>query len=213
MAAKVGKLNQREVIYKEKMQLREAVRGQMAAWSRQQLDDSDDLLFQSFLALPLIKKAKTVLLYYGIGPEPHTGRLITQLLTAGKKLCLPRCLPKRQMEARLVTSIEGMSPGAFGIPEPTPLHPLLPKEEIDLILVPALCLDRQGYRLGQGGGYYDRYLVDYKGQSLAFCRELLLKERLPRGFFDLPVSMVLTESELLVPAANREKREHCPRFL
>lgn len=69
------------------------------------------------------------------------------------------------------------------------------KDTIDLILVPNLCCDRQGYRLGHGGGYYDRYLADYSGMTVALCPAEWLREQLPRDEFDLPVGLVLTETE------------------
>jgi len=66
--------------------------------------------------------------------------------------------------------------------------------EIDLILVPALCYDRRRFRLGQGGGYYDRYLANYRGRTVGLCRDLVLQDALPREATDLPVGLVLTES-------------------
>jgi len=63
-----------------------------------------------------------------------------------------------------------------------------------LILVPNLCCDRQGYRLGHGGGYYDRYLAGYAGMTVSLCPAQWLQEQLPREEYDLPVRLVLTEN-------------------
>ena len=65
---------------------------------------------------------------------------------------------------------------------------------IDLILVPNLCCDKQGYRLGHGAGYYDRYLAGYSGETVSLCPADWLQEQLPRDEFDLPVGLVLTET-------------------
>ena len=70
-------------------------------------------------------------------------------------------------------------------------------EEIDLVLVPGLCYDRQGYRLGFGGGYYDRWLAGFPGLRVGLCREAVLQDRLPVEHHDLPVDLVVTESECL----------------
>ena len=152
-------------------------------------------LLERFLSLPEVDRARTVLLFYGVGREPDTRGLITTLLQRGKTVVLPRCLPRRQMEARCVTGLDDLTPGSFQIPEPGEHCPAIDRAEIDLILVPNLCCDRLCYRLGHGGGYYDRYLAGYTGVTVALCPEARLQERLPRDEYDLPVGLVLTETE------------------
>ncbi len=151
-------------------------------------------LCQRFLALPQVDRAGTVLLFWGVGREPDTSGILKALLSRGKRLALPRCLPGRQIEARQVTHTACLRPSAYGIPEPGEDCPPVPREEIDLILVPNLCCDRQGYRLGHGGGYYDRYLADYRGRTVALCPEEWVQLRLPTDPFDQPVELVLTQT-------------------
>ena len=153
-------------------------------------------LLERFLALPELEHARTILLFYGVGREPDTRGLITALLQRGKTVALPRCLSGRRMEARIVTDLDDLAPGSFQIPEPGKHCPVVDRAEIDLILVPNLCCDKQGFRLGHGGGYYDRYLAGYVGVTVALCPEDRLQEELPREKFDLPVGLVLTETEL-----------------
>ena len=153
-------------------------------------------LLERFLALPELEAARTVMLFYGVGREPDTTVLIRELLCRGKMVALPRCLAQRRMEARVITSCSGdLVPGAFGIPEPGQVCPVVKRDRIDLILVPNLCCDKHGYRLGHGGGYYDRYLVGYSGKTVALCPRAWLQEELPRDEFDLPVRLVLTEDK------------------
>ncbi|MGM9607226.1 MAG: 5-formyltetrahydrofolate cyclo-ligase [Oscillospiraceae bacterium] len=151
---------------------------------------------QAFLALPELARAHTVLLFYGVGKEPDTRSLIAELLGRGYTVALPRCLPGRKMEARAVRGLDDLRPGAYGIPEPGEACPMVGREKIDLILVPNLCCDKQGYRLGHGAGYYDRYLVGYAGVTAALCPEEWLQEGLPRDEFDLPVQLVLTQKQV-----------------
>ena len=153
-------------------------------------------MLQAFLALPELAQAHTVLLFYGVGKEPDTRDLIAELLRRGYAVALPRCLPGRKMEARAVSGLDDLRPGAYGIPEPGEACPVVGRERIDLILVPNLCCDKQGYRLGHGAGYYDRYLAGYAGVTAALCPEEWLQERLPRDDFDLPVQFVLTETQV-----------------
>lgn len=150
-------------------------------------------LTNKFLSLPQLEQARTVLLFYGVGKEPDTRPLIRALLCQGKRVALPRCMPGRQMEMRLVEDLDGLIPSAYGIPEPGEGHQLVTPTKIDLVLVPNLCCDRAGHRLGHGGGYYDRWLAGYDGFTVALCPKTWLQEQLPRDRFDRPVDLVITE--------------------
>ena len=144
-----------------------------------------------FLALPEVQAAKTVLLFHSTDREPNTAPVIGALLRAGKTVCLPRCLPGRQMEARAWTGCEALIPSAYGIPEPGADCPVVERDKIDVILVPNLCCDKKNYRLGHGGGYYDRYLAGYRGFTVSICPKEFLQDSVPKDEYDLPVDLVL----------------------
>ena len=150
-------------------------------------------LFQRFLALPQVQAADTVMVFYGTGREPDTVPLIRALLDRGKRVALPVVLPHRGMEARQVLDIDRLVPNRFGIPEPDDTCPVVEKDEIAVALIPHLMVDREGYRLGFGGGYYDRWLVDFPGFTVCVCRPGRLVEHMPREEFDIPVKLVLIE--------------------
>ena len=178
----------------EKRLLRARVRRTLSALTPQARAESDRLLRRRFLERPETAAARTVLLYYGMGTEVDTAPLLLSLLSAGKRVALPRCTARPgEMEARLIAPDTCLYRHRFGMLEPGEACPLLAPEEIDLVLVPGLAFDRAGYRLGQGGGYYDRYLPQCPGKSLALCREAVLFEALPREEHDRPVGLVLTE--------------------
>ena len=166
-------------------------------------------MLRAFLSLPELETARTVLLFYGVGKEPDTRGLITALLNQGKTVSLPRCLPGRKMEARAVTDLDGLRPGAYGILEPGEACPVVGRDEIDLILAPNLCCDELGYRLGHGAGYYDRYLSGYAGITAALCPEEWLQAELPKDEFDLPVDIILTQARVrrAAKAARRTPEE------
>ena len=86
---------------------------------------------------------------------------------------------------------------SFGISEPGPDCPLLSPADIDLVLVPAVCYDRQGYRLGFGGGYYDRWLEHFAGFRVGLCRSAVLQNRVPTQTHDARVDVLITETESL----------------
>lgn len=150
-------------------------------------------LLDRFLTLPQVEAARTVMVFYGVGKEPDTTGLIQALLDRGKRVALPVCLPGGQMEARLIGGLNGLVCNRYRIPEPGPCCPTVPKAEIDVVLVPHLLCDRAGRRLGHGGGYYDRWLADFAGLSVAVCPAERLVEQLPAEPTDVPVHLVLTD--------------------
>lgn len=182
----------------EKKELRRRVRSQLAALTREELSQSDGALFARFLALPQVEEAKTIFAFWGIpGKEPDTAQLIRELLRRGKTVGLPRMLPDHRMEVRRYDPDKPLVTVSFGISEPGEDCPLLEREEISLALVPAVCYDRRGYRLGFGGGYYDRWLEPFEGFRAGLCRGAVLQDRVPAEGHDAKVDMLLTETESL----------------
>ena len=182
----------------EKKELRRRVRSQLAALTREELSQSDGALFARFLALPQVEEAKTIFAFWGIpGKEPDTAQLIRELLRRGKTVGLPRMLPDHRMEVRRYDPVKPLVTVSFGISEPGEDCPLLEREEISLALVPAVCYDRRGYRLGFGGGYYDRWLEPFEGFRAGLCRGAVLQDRVPTERHDAKVDMLLTETESL----------------
>ena len=191
-------------IAEQKAALRAHARKQLAAMSPDELDASDRALFARFLSLPQVEQADTIFAFWGtMKGEPSTEFLIHELLARGKRVGLPRMLHGRQMEVRQFCPDVPMVPAAFGIPEPSVGCPLIPKKDIDLVLVPALCYDRLGYRLGFGGGYYDRWLEDYSGLRIGLCRTALLCDRVPTEPHDTRVDLLITEDSLSVLSSEK----------
>ena len=103
------------------------------------------------------------------------------------------------MEARVVRSLDELAPSMLGIPAPPDTAKLLAPEELDLIFVPALAYDAFGYRIGYGGGYYDRYLHDLSAYTVGLARERLLREILPVEPHDIAVKCVIMEDRVICP--------------
>ena len=180
----------------EKKELRRQVRERLAGLSPEELRVSDSALFARFLALPQVEAAKTIFAFWGIpGKEPDTARLIGELIARGKTVGLPRMLPGHQMEVRRYDPDKPLVRVSFGISEPGEDCPLLAREEIDLALVPAVCYDRRGCRLGFGGGYYDRWLEGFGGFTAGLCRRAVLQDRVPAEAHDARGDVLLREDE------------------
>ena len=143
-----------------------------------------------------VEAAKAVFAFWGIpGKEPETGALVAELVRRGKAVGLPRMLPEHRMEVRRYDPDRPLVQVSFGISEPGEDCPLMDKSELDLALVPAVCYDRRGYRLGFGGGYYDRWLAGFSGFRVGLCRGLVLQDRVPTEAHDSRVDLLLTERE------------------
>ena len=180
----------------EKAALRRRILAQLAGLSPAERERSDAMLFERFLQLPQVQDSRRLLLFLGVpGREPDTARLLPRLLASGYQLALPRMLPEHGMEFRRYDPDRPLVQARFGIREPGEDCPLVPKDWGEVILVPGAAFDREGCRLGFGGGYYDRWLPGFPGFRVGLCREAALHDRLPREPHDCRVDRVLTEKE------------------
>lgn len=146
--------------------------------------------------------ADAVLLYMPIRSEVDISSLLTDALASGKTLGLPRCGEKGRMRFHRVGDLSELAAGAYGIPEPAEDAPELSKEHFSprtLIVVPGLAFDLSGYRLGYGGGYYDRFLNGFAGISVGVCYADLIQNELPRGLYDRKVQLIVTERKVILP--------------
>lgn len=137
--------------------------------------------------------AKVIAVTMSQGFELNTMSLIKAAQAASKVVVIPRTLPKRKMEFVELNSATKFEKSAFGIQEPVNGQVYLPTD-IDLIIVPGVAFTPNGHRLGFGGGYYDRYLARYKGQtiSLALSAQVADEEAWPHEIFDIDIQQVLT---------------------
>lgn len=152
------------------------------------------------IAQPEFAAARVVMAYASTPGELDTDELLAAVLTAGKRLVLPRIAAgEGLMEAVEVSDpASELQPGRFGIAEPTRGHAVAP-EQIDLVVTPAVAYDRRGWRLGRGGGFYDRFLarpgLKAVACGLGFAEQLV--DALPHGPHDRPVNMLVTDMDVL----------------
>ena len=180
----------------EKQQLRAIVRNLEGQLSPKYRQESGRSIAAHLLAMPEYTAAGTVFCFVGGTREIDTRPILEHALTAGKTLCAPLCVGKGVMELRQVTDLSALSPGAYGILEPPGDSSIIAVDQVDLAILPCVTCDRFGRRLGQGGGYYDRFLSKYRGGTVLLCRERLLREEIPLEPHDYPVPWVLTERGL-----------------
>lgn len=151
--------------------------------------EADSQLTQRFIQLPAFQEAKTLATYLSMGHEFSTASLIQAALQLGKRVCVPRTYPQGRMEF-VEYDPDILEKTRFGLLEPNERGQVVDKSEIDLIHVPGLVFQSKGYRIGYGGGYYDRYLADYTGKTVSTIYSIQQKEFQPDAF-DQAVQEVL----------------------
>ena len=151
--------------------------------------EADSQLTQRFIQLPAFQEAKTLATYLSFDHEVSTAGLIQAALQLGKRVCVPRTYPQGRMEF-VEYDPNILEKTRFGLLEPNEKGKLVDQSEIDLIHVPGLVFQSKGYRIGYGGGYYDRYLADYTGRTVSTIYSTQQKEFQP-DVFDQAVQEVL----------------------
>lgn len=177
---------------------KQALRQKMLALRAAEPDDIRECrarsIARTLFSLPQYQAAQTVFCYCATDEEISTEAILLDALARGKRVCVPRCATRGIMTAREISTLEQLQPGKFGIREPDASSPVIPPSEIDLCIVPCLCADLDGYRLGYGGGYYDRFLAQSAAYSIALCAaDRLMQTALPREITDIPCDYILTE--------------------
>ena len=180
----------------EKQRLRRVIRELERQLSPRYKAESSRAIAAHLLAMPEYQAAGTVFCFVGMEQEVDTRPILENVLAAGKRLCVPLCTEPGIMELRQVTSLDQLVPGAYGILEPPAGAPQTDADEVDFAVLPCVTCNHLGQRLGQGGGYYDRFLTHYRGGTVLLCREKLIREEIPLEPRDMPVPWVLTERGL-----------------
>ena len=167
------------------------------------------LMQERLLASPLWRDCRRVAAYMAVKGEAGTSLLLDEARRTGRALFLPRCRRQGEegwpggMDFLLCEAGTPLILSRFGIPEPPPDAPALSPAELaapdTLLIVPALAFDREGFRLGYGGGYYDRVLARAACPSVGLAFHSLLLPQLPREPWDKSVRAVCTEEILLCP--------------
>lgn len=147
-------------------------------------------------SLPELRDAGTVFCFVSTVFEADTHGLIQKLLDAGKRVAVPRCKGDGVMEAYVIHSLSELCRGHYGIQEPSDAAELILPEQIELALIPALACGQDGSRLGQGGGYYDRYLMRAGAVRAALCRDACLFPSIPVSPHDCKMDLIVTETRL-----------------
>ena len=178
-----------------KAELRKQVLQEMKAISQEQKQAMDQALTDQFLKHPFYQEAKVIATYLSFPHEFQTQELIEQALKDGKKVLIPKTYPKGRMDF-VVYDPQQLVKTSFGLLEPQGDLEVVDASQIDLIHVPGLAFTREGYRIGYGGGYYDRYLKHFPGHTLSTIYPCQVQQFMPENH-DIPVQEVLIDERNL----------------
>ena len=174
-----------------KAELRKQVLQEMKAIPREQKQAMDQALTDQFLKHPFCQEAKVIATYLSFPHEFQTQELIEQALRDGKKVLIPKTYPKGRMDF-VVYNPQQLVKTSFGLLEPQGDLEVVDASQIDLIHVPGLAFTTEGYRIGYGGGYYDRYLKHFPGHTLSTVYPCQIRDFIPENH-DIPVQEVLID--------------------
>ena len=177
----------------DKAGLRRWMRQRLEAAEKEALERADEQICKRLRQLPEFKRAHTVMAFAPMPGEINIRPLLAELIAGGRRLCLPLITGPGIMEARQAVEAARLKTNSYGIAEPLPDAPLIEPGDIELVLIPGLAFDRNLWRLGHGGGYYDRFLAACGAFRLGLARELQIVEDLPHEPHDMRLHALLSE--------------------
>lgn len=177
---------------KNKVLLRKEILTQRQALSSTQWQAKSNLICDRLQTLDVFKQARTIFAYFSFRQEAD----LNSLFSLKKKWAFPRCVDK-SLIWHLWQPGETLVKDRYGISTPVETAPTVPVSTADLILVPTVACDRQGYRLGYGGGFYDRLLCSGVAATIptvGVVFDFAYLEELPVDSWDIKLNFVCTQS-------------------
>lgn len=165
-----------------------------------------NMIFSKIKRLPEYEKARTVMIYLSYGSEVVTDAMIASTLEEGKNVVVPaiKTPGEGSMYAVKIARIEDASQAVYGIRQPEINdEDIIEKEEIDIVFVPGIAFDYEGYRTGYGKGYFDRWLEGIPVEkTIGIAYDFQITDKVPTGDYDLPVGMIVTEKRIIQTKKN-----------
>ena len=174
----------------DKKTLRAIIRTQKRAMTPEQIEEKSRILGEKFLKTQLYRQAKTIYGYLPYNQEVRTVPMLEQALRDGKQVAVPKVYGE-EMKFHYLTDLSRVETGYAGIPEPIGDEPVA-EDETALVLMPGMAFDREGHRIGYGGGFYDKFLAgEPEHPTVALCYDFQVLPQLETEEFDVPVDLVL----------------------
>jgi 5-formyltetrahydrofolate cyclo-ligase len=182
-----------------KKELRNEIKKKLNSLSEQEWSAFNQKIQDQLVTSDSWNIAKVIGITISRGKEIETRGIIETAWQEGKKVAVPKCFPnEKRMVFYLLTDYNQLEEVYFGLKEPK-VHETTSVEsnQMDLLIVPGICYSENGYRIGYGGGYYDRFLQHFRGNTLSLLFECQLVENIPFERFDIPVMQMITEKRTI----------------
>ena len=173
-----------------KKELRDAIRAKKRAMTPEEIEERSAQLGELLAGSPAYQEADTIYGYLPYNQEVRTVPMLERALREGKRVAVPKVYGE-EMRFIYLTDLSRVAKGYSGIPEPIADGPAADDPRA-LVLMPGLAFDRQGHRIGYGGGFYDKFLArEPEHPTIALCYDFQLLPELETEEFDIPVDTVL----------------------
>lgn len=195
----------------DKTTLRNTVRQALATMTDEDYHRQSLAVLNKVLQEPYIIEANTIGMTISNKPEVDTILIIEALWKLGKKVAVPKCHPKtRGMSFYAIESFAQLETVYMHLREPIPAKSeFVDANEMDIIVVPGVVFDPYGYRIGYGGGYYDRYVLNYnKGKLMSLLFDEQIIDCVPTEAHDCPVDIIVTPTKRIDCVAQRGANEN-----
>ena len=174
----------------DKKALRRAIRERKRGMTEEEILRRSARLGELFADTRAYREAKTVYGYLPYNQEVRTVPMLERALRDGKRVAVPKVYGDT-MKFIYLDDLSQVAKSDMGIPEPIADGPVA-EDRTALVLMPGLAFDKEGHRVGYGGGYYDKFLTaEPDHPTVALCYEFQMLPRLDTEEFDIPVDLVL----------------------
>lgn len=180
--------------------LRKAVKAKLSELRLPQYEDQSYNAAQQLFQNDEWIEASTVAITVSKAPEVDTFQIIRKGWEQGKRIVVPKCEPEsRKLDFRELKRFSELESVYYGLFEPivSETNSVSP-DGIDLVVVPGLAFSKNGYRLGFGGGYYDRFLENYQGKTVSLAFKDQIVSEIPVESHDIPVGKIITSEGVIV---------------
>lgn len=182
---------------KTKPQLRKEIDEKRRSLDSEWITSASLRMADQLQRLNVFRSAQCIALYKAISGEVDLECLFETCWHVDKRTCIPVFnSAQKTYEFGEITAETVYVKGHYGISEPkNPIR--VPTDTVDLIILPGVAFDTKGNRLGRGGGYYDRLLDGFSGSKMAVAFDFQLFLHIPHEAYDIPVSCIVTESQVI----------------
>ncbi len=183
---------------RDKKAIREELLGARRALSPAEAAAKSAAICASVATLPEFAGATAVLTYVASKDnEVDTKPLIERLLAEERRVLVPATLGKGRMVWSQLEGMEELAPATFGVLEPRPeFRRDTPPPSGSIVLVPGLAFTEAGWRIGYGGGYFDRFLAGFSGTKISVAYAMQIISEMPVEAHDVPMDVIVTEAGL-----------------